>query len=72
MHRNDPLKQARICYDPPPPEQRKKEKKYPRKRNLHYPKNIHFFEIQDFEPLKWSEPTYILKYQSIPLSTPGI
>ena len=40
------LKLAQFCDDPP--------KKYP--QNLHTPKNI---EIQNFEPPKWGEPTYM-------------
>ena len=33
---------------------------------LKTPKNI---EIQKFDPKKWSEPTYVWKYQSTPLGS---
>ena len=45
--------------------------KYP--QNLHTPKNIYFsenpqkIEIQNFEPQKLPEPTFVWKYQSTPL-----
>ena len=51
-------------------------KTYP--QNLKTPKNIHFFwkpqkniEIQNFEPKKWTEPTYVWKFQSTP-PPPGV
>ena len=51
-------------------------KKYP--QNFHTQKNIYFFEnqkkyqIQNFEPKKWTEPTYVWKYQSTPPPPPFI
>ena len=43
-------------------------------KNIHFlfiflktPKNI---EIQNFEPKKWAEPTYVWKYQSTPPPPP--
>ena len=56
------LKLAQFCDDP---------KKISTKSS--YPKILFFFlktpkniEIQNFEPKKWAEPTYVGKYQSTP------
>ena len=60
------LKLAQFCDDP---------KNYP--ENLHTPKKYSFLsktqkniEIQNFEPKKWAETTYVWKYQSTPPPPP--
>ena len=57
------LKLAQFCDDP---KKLSTKSSYPKKILifLKTPKNI---EIQNFEPKKWSESTYVLKYQSTPL-----
>ena len=59
------LKLAQFCDDP---KKISTKSSYPKKIFifLKTPKNI---EIQNFEPKKWTEPTYVWKYQSTP---PGI
>ena len=52
---------------PPPPKKKYAQNLYTPKIFifLKTPKNI---EIQNFNPKKWHEPTYVWKYQSIPPS----
>ena len=56
------LKLVQFCDDP---QKISTKSSYPQKILifLKTPKNI---EIQNFEPKKWAEPTYVWKYQSTP------
>ena len=39
-------------------------------RNIYFSENPQNIEIQNFEPKKWPEPTYVWIYQCTPLGTP--